>query len=103
MEGNDESGNRHIPQVAQTRLLPNQVSSEHHHKDMTELFYFLEGEATMTVNGKAMVVKKGTCVCVEPYDTHEIVNTHPTMPCDIFYFGVITGDPRASETVPPSS
>lgn len=43
---------------------------EHYHKRSTELYYVLEGEGTVVLNGEAHPVRKGTLVHIPPGVVH---------------------------------
>ena len=42
----------------------------HYHKKTTELYYVLEGEGTVTLDGKKQEVKKGTIIHIPPGVIH---------------------------------
>ena len=42
----------------------------HYHKKTTELYYVLEGEGTVTLDGKKQEVKKGTIIHIPPGVVH---------------------------------
>ena len=58
-------------------LAPGVSEGDHiHEKDspLEEIYYFLEGEGVMTINGKEVVVSKGDAVMVPPFVDHGLFN-----------------------------
>lgn len=47
----------------------------HVHADCEEVYYFIEGEGTMTVNGRKILVGEGICMLVEAGESHGLKNT----------------------------
>ena len=52
-------------------LKPNFYLGRHHHKIMTEVFYFLEGEVELIFDDKTILCKPGDTVTVPPNVWHE--------------------------------
>ncbi len=68
---------------------PGETAGAHSHADMTEVFYVESGQGVISVNGKLITLKAGTCVVVEPNESHELKNTGST-DMVVIYFGIKT-------------
>jgi quercetin dioxygenase-like cupin family protein len=66
----DEKG--HLLQVV--TIPPNTRQRIHSHDQQTEVFYILEGEATMTINGFDYLTKPGDAFICSPGDVHNVWN-----------------------------
>ena len=58
-------------------LAPRVSEGDHIHekdKPLEEIYYFLEGEGVMIINGKEVVVSKGDAVMVPPFVDHGLLN-----------------------------
>lgn len=55
-------------------LRPKDTLGAHYHKEVEEVFYFLEGEPKMIVNEKEYRVKVGDAFRIEPEERHDIIN-----------------------------
>ena len=77
----------HVTQLAQARLEPGQVARGHAHGDMYEVFLVAAGTGRITVDGCAHPLTVGTCVVVEPGETHEVAGVGPEA-LVLTYFGV---------------
>ncbi|MBD2259530.1 cupin domain-containing protein [Pseudanabaena sp. FACHB-2040] len=64
----------HLTNFSQARFAPGQIANGHAHTDMAEVFFVEAGQGTITIEGKAYPLTPGTCVAVEPNETHEVVN-----------------------------
>jgi mannose-6-phosphate isomerase-like protein (cupin superfamily) len=64
----------HLTNLSRARLLPGHRTSAHSHADMCEVFLVESGSGLMLVGGRAVELRAGVCVAVEPNETHEIVN-----------------------------
>ncbi|MCD6075156.1 MAG: hypothetical protein K0Q70_2039, partial [Rhodospirillales bacterium] len=53
------------------------VPASHHHRDVDEIVYGLEGTLTMTVDGATQEVKSGDTVFVPRGTVHQFQNLHP--------------------------
>ena len=49
-------------------------SVQHYHKQCTEIYYILEGECKMELNGAEVEVSPGTLIYIEPYTRHRLVS-----------------------------
>lgn len=61
--------------VNYARVLVGKVHPAHTHKTLEEIFYFLQGEGEVTLNGKSNLVKSGDRIIVPAGVSHEIRNT----------------------------
>ena len=52
-------------------------SGAHLHRTMVEYFYLLAGEICLRVDEKAITVRQGDLVVVEPGETHEVLRATP--------------------------
>jgi mannose-6-phosphate isomerase-like protein (cupin superfamily) len=68
---------------------PGEITPAHSHSDMTEVFYIESGRGSITVNERKFKISSGSCITVEPDESHEIRNTEST-DMVILYFGVKT-------------
>ena len=66
----DEKG--HLLQVV--TIPPHTWQRAHSHKEQTEVFYILEGEATLTINGVDYPAKPGNAFVCSPGDVHNLWN-----------------------------
>ena len=61
--------------VNYARVLARKVHPAHIHKTMEEIFYFLEGQGIVVLDGKGEDVKAGDRIIVPAGVSHEIRNT----------------------------
>jgi quercetin dioxygenase-like cupin family protein len=66
----DEKG--HLLQVV--TIPPDTRQRLHSHERQTEVFYILEGEATLTINGVHFLAKPGDAFICSPGDVHNVWN-----------------------------
>ncbi|KAG0278150.1 hypothetical protein BGZ95_004576 [Linnemannia exigua] len=78
----------HVTQLAIATLKPGEQATKHHHKDMTETFYFQTGSGEMEVDERTFDIKAGVTVTVFPGEYHEIRNTG-SQDLVIVYFGIV--------------
>jgi mannose-6-phosphate isomerase-like protein (cupin superfamily) len=45
---------------------------KHYHKECTEVYYILEGQGKMELNGDVIDVAPGTVVVIEPFTMHRL-------------------------------
>jgi mannose-6-phosphate isomerase-like protein (cupin superfamily) len=57
------------------RVLVGRTHPEHKHPTMEEIFYFLEGEGQVVLDGKAGEIKAGDRIIVPAGVSHKIINT----------------------------
>ena len=62
----------HLTQFAQSRLRPGEIASAHAHADMVEVFLVEAGEGTIIVDGVPHALSPGSCIAIEPGESHEI-------------------------------
>lgn len=79
-----------ITQFAQATFPPKAIAPAHHHDDMLEVFFVQSGEGVMTVNGVDHPLPAGSCISIEPKETHELRNASDTEALVVSYFGVST-------------
>jgi mannose-6-phosphate isomerase-like protein (cupin superfamily) len=76
-----------LTNFSQARFAPGQTASAHAHYDMCEVFFVEAGSGIIRINNREYPLLPGTCVAVEPTETHEIVN-NGTTELVITYFGL---------------
>lgn len=59
----------------------------HSHSDMYEVFFTEKGSGIIKINGKPYKITPGTCLTVEPGDTHEVINSSDE-DLVLTYFGI---------------
>lgn len=64
----------HLTNFSQARFAPGQIAAAHAHQDMYEVFFVEAGTGIIRINGEDIPLTPGTCVAVEPGETHEVVN-----------------------------
>jgi quercetin dioxygenase-like cupin family protein len=64
----------HLTQLAQARLAPGQVAPGHAHADLWEIFFAAAGQGEIEVDGVVHALAAGTCIAIEPGETHELRN-----------------------------
>lgn len=47
-------------------------SARHYHTRCTEIYFILEGQGRLELNGDEVAVEPGTLVVIEPYTTHRL-------------------------------
>lgn len=65
----------HLTNFSQAYFAPGQVAAAHAHADMCEVFFVEAGEGVICINHEEYVLQPGTCIAVEPGETHEIRNS----------------------------
>jgi mannose-6-phosphate isomerase-like protein (cupin superfamily) len=45
-------------------------SRKHYHKEVTEVYYILEGSGFMELNDETVPIEPGTVIFIEPYTAH---------------------------------
>jgi len=84
--------NGEIPQLtgfSQAVFKPGQACEEHRHPTMYEVYFLLEGEATLFISGREVKAAKNDCVVIEPGESHRAVN-NSRQDFIWIYFGVAT-------------
>lgn len=66
----------HVTQIAIATLKPGQVASTNSHKDMVELFLFLDGQGELQLSDTNHSVGQGTFATIYPPTPHTIYNSH---------------------------
>jgi mannose-6-phosphate isomerase-like protein (cupin superfamily) len=77
----------HLTNFSQARFAPGQVANGHRHGDMYEVFFVESGTGQMLIDGTPYPLEPGTCIAVEPGETHEVINSG-TIDLVLTYFGV---------------
>src|SRR5947209_6640051 len=52
-----------------------QESVRHYHKECTEVYYILEGQGKMEINGDEIAINPGMVLYLEPYTRHRLWST----------------------------
>lgn len=79
--------------VQMIEIAPHTSVPFHHHKKMTEVFYFLEGEGYMNINNKEFFLRPGDTLTCEPNEKHNAKNeTDSTWKYIVFKTNVEEGD-----------
>lgn len=76
----DKSGPKYItrgPNVdfGLVKILPGEDFSTHHHVEVEEIFYTLEGECEIYIDGEKAMLKPGDLIQVSPKANHYLRNT----------------------------
>lgn len=61
-----------VKHLSHATFRPGDTAFAHAHEDAFEVFYCLKGEIFFWVDGKEVALKKGSCLVVEPNETHSI-------------------------------
>jgi mannose-6-phosphate isomerase-like protein (cupin superfamily) len=77
----------HLTNFSQATFAPGHVAQAHFHSDMYEVFFVESGEGTICIDDRNYILKPGSCVTVEPGETHEIIN-NGTTDLVLTYFGL---------------
>jgi mannose-6-phosphate isomerase-like protein (cupin superfamily) len=76
------------------------VDEPHVHRQMTEIYFFARGTATMRVEGKTIELAQDTVVVIEPGEAHTFLSSSP----DHFHFVIqtpgLTGARARADKVP---
>ena len=79
----------HITNFSRAVFPPGEVAPGHSHPDMTEVFYIESGSAEMVVDGERISLPVGSCIVIEPGETHELRNIGNDEMA-VVYLGVLT-------------
>ncbi len=60
--------------VIEELMPPNTSDVLHYHKNATQLFYILNGEAAFTIDDEVLIAKQGESVKILPNQIHKIEN-----------------------------
>lgn len=58
--------------MVEDTLKPGFLLRRHHHKEMTEVFYCLDGEAEFVLGDERVLVRPGQAITVPPQVSHEV-------------------------------
>lgn len=64
-----------ITQLSKATFKPGQVAPSHVHQDMYEVFLVEFGLGSISIDNEVFPLKSGTCVTVQPGESHELTNT----------------------------
>ena len=64
----------HMTNFSIATFSPSQIAYAHTHPDMYEVFFVEAGIGVIEIDKKVFELKKGSCVIVEPGESHEIRN-----------------------------
>lgn len=84
-----------VTQFAQATLPPGASVGPHQHTDIAEVFLVEHGRGRLVVEGREVALSPGSCVTVEPGETHAVEN-HGDEPLVLTYFGVLATLPARS-------
>lgn len=69
---NQAETNTNLTQIAVTTLQAGEATEEHSHPTMEECFFFLSGEAKLTIEGNTITCHKGDFVQVKCGERHKL-------------------------------
>ncbi len=87
--------------VVEDSLKPGFHLARHHHRQMAELFYVLDGEVTFTFDESATVATAGDTVNVPPGVRHQVASEHGARLLTIFTPGGFDGYLSACASLSP--
>lgn len=73
---------------SQATFPPGEIAYAHQHSDMLEVFFILSGHAAITVDGVDHALPAGSCIAIEPGETHELRNASHAQEMVVIYFGI---------------
>ena len=76
-----------LTNFSQAVFPPGEVANAHAHSDMTEVFFIESGSGEIAVDERVYPLSAGSCIVVEPGETHELRNTGST-DLVVTYFGL---------------
>ena len=74
----DKAGLKLRYSLAHTIVAPGQITASHRLKDCSEVYYIVEGQGIMHVNGQQAPVSSGCTVYIPPFAWQQIHNTGKT-------------------------
>lgn len=77
-----------LTNFSQACFPPGEIAFAHHHTDMLEVFFIQSGNAAITVDGVDYALPAGSCISIEPGETHELRNASLTEAMVVTYFGI---------------
>lgn len=60
--------------LAEARVLPNEMTEEHYHIQTEEIYYILQGNGLMIIDGEKQEVKEFDGIAIPPRAKHKILN-----------------------------
>lgn len=77
-----------LTNFSQATFPPGAIAYAHAHPDMLEVFFIQSGHAAITVEGNEYDLPTGSCIAIEPNETHELRNASSTETMVVTYFGI---------------
>ena len=77
-----------LTNFSQATFPPGEIAHAHQHSDMLEVFFIQSGHAAMTVDGIEYDLPAGSCISIEPGETHELRNASTCDELLVTYFGI---------------
>jgi mannose-6-phosphate isomerase-like protein (cupin superfamily) len=68
------NSNIRLQSLAEARLPPGGKTTPHYHPQTEEIYYILEGEGRMTIDGETSEVVPGDAIAIPPGAVHTITN-----------------------------
>lgn len=62
-----------VRHISHLKLSPGSTAVEHSHNEASEVFYCTRGAIVFRVSGKEVSLNEGSCLIVEPGESHAIV------------------------------
>jgi quercetin dioxygenase-like cupin family protein len=81
---------KYLTQAAYGIFRKHDLCSEHKHSSMIELFFFIKGTGTYTIEGKDFDITNGTFLRIDPGEIHELKISTDSL--EFFYIGIPTND-----------
>jgi mannose-6-phosphate isomerase-like protein (cupin superfamily) len=72
---NQDNSNCRLMSIATIFLDPGKSSTPHLHKEMEEIYYIIEGEGVIEIDGQTNIVKSGHAILLPIGSKHMITNT----------------------------
>lgn len=78
----------HLTSYSQSYLKPGQITTNHVHENMYEIFHVIDGQCELEIGGKKYILDKDECAIVYPGEWHTIRNNAEN---DLIlrYFGIL--------------
>ena len=74
----DSAGAISSHSLAQIQIAPGKSSSLHYHKSSEEIYFILNGEGSMSLDGKEFTLIPGQACLIQPGEVHQISNQGDT-------------------------
>ena len=66
-----------LQSLAEARLAPGTATTPHYHKKTEEIYFILQGQGEMQLDGQRRRVRPGDAIAIPPGSVHTIRNTGP--------------------------